>query len=286
MHAIWSRIPVAVRAVLVGGVVAALGSVPWTLLVSLNSKHWPAVPWSVPPTAVYLRFFWRYFRGEGWPRSTAEARRSLSRWNRVPDEAWGPALLAGLAGLVSVLLLQGVMSRLIALPAQQDLDPTKIPLVTMTFWLLMGAMVAGVTEEIAFRGYMQRPIERRHGPLVALLVTGVLFGLAHFTHPEWTLALLPYYVAAAAVYGMLAYLTDSILPSVLLHAGGDVFSALDLFTRGRSEWQVSPTPAPLVWETGADAAFWGSVALFLLAAGATVWAYAGLARVMRAGRTE
>jgi membrane protease YdiL (CAAX protease family) len=130
---------------------------------------------------------------------------------------WGPALFAGVVGLVSVLLLQRVLARLVALPDQQDLDPTKYPLVTMTLWVLMSAVVAGVTEEVAFRGYMQRPIEWRHGPVVAVLVTGVLFGLAHFTHPEVTLALLQYYLAYAAVYGTLDYLTDSILASVVLH---------------------------------------------------------------------
>jgi hypothetical protein len=41
------------------------------------------------------------------------------------------------------------------------------------------------------------------------------------------------------VYGMLVYLTDSTLPSMVLHAGGNIFSAFDLFTRGRSEWQAT-----------------------------------------------
>jgi membrane protease YdiL (CAAX protease family) len=283
---LWNRIPLAVRAVLIGGAAAALGTLPWALLVSLNTKYWSTVPWAVPPTALYLWLYWRYLCGEGWPRSTAESRRSTCRWNRVSSEVWGHALLAGLIGLVSVLLLQGVLGRLVALPDQQDLDATKYPLVTMTFWVLMSAAVAGVTEEVAFRGYMQRPIERRHGPVVAVLVTGVLFGLAHFTHPEVTLALLPFYLAAAAVYGTLAYLTDSILPSVVLHAGGNVFSALDLFMRGRSEWQVSSTPAPVIWETGADASFWGSIVSFVMAAGAAVWAYARLAVIVREAKAR
>lgn len=41
-----------------------------------------------------------------------------------------------------------------------------------------------------------------------------------------------------AVYGALAYYTDSIWPSLVLHAGGNMFSAFDLFTRGRSEWEL------------------------------------------------
>jgi hypothetical protein len=43
---------------------------------------------------------------------------------------------------------------------------------------------------------------------------------------------------------------------------GDMFSAFDLFNRGRSEWQLSPDAQPLIWETGPDVAFWGNVASF------------------------
>jgi hypothetical protein len=65
-----------------------------------------------------------------------------------------------------------------------------------------------------------------------------------------------------------------------------VFSALDFFVRGRSEWQVSRTPGPIIWETGADASFWGSVVLFVLVAGLAVWAYVGLAGVVQETRTR
>lgn len=278
---LWRRLPVAVRAALTGLAVAAAGAAPWTLLVSANSKHWSSIPWAVPPTALYLWLFWRYVRGAGPPRSTAQARRATSRANRLSDDVWGMALLAGGLGLVAVLFLQGVMSRVVALPEQQDLDASRYPLITVLSWVLMGAAVAGVVEEVSFRGYTQGPIERRHGPVIAILVTGTLFGLAHFTHAEFTLALMPYYLAAAAVYGALAYLTNSILPSMVLHAGGDVWGALDLIVSGRSEWHASPASKPLIWDTGPDASFWGSLAAAFIAAAAAVWAYAALARVAR-----
>jgi membrane protease YdiL (CAAX protease family) len=133
------------------------------------------------------------------------------------------------------------------------------------------ALVAKIVADTAatktsFRGYVQRPIERRHGPAIAILVTGSLFGLVHFTHPEVTLVLLPYYMAVAAVYGSLAHLTDSTLPGMVLHGGGDALSAFDLFTRGRSEWQLSAAPRPLVWETGRDAEFLANTVALLVVA--------------------
>ncbi len=279
--AIWRRLPVAVRAVLTGIVVATAGTVPWALLVSINSRFWGAVPWAVPPTALYLWLFWRYVRGSGWPRSTSEVRRRNCRANSLSEEVWGMALLSGVLGIAAVVFLQQVMSRIVTLPQQQDLDVSKYPVVTVALWVLMSAAVAGVVEESAFRGYMQGPIERRHGPVIAILATGIVFGLGHFTHPEVTLVLMPYYVAVAAVYGALAYLTNSILPSMLLHAGGNVLSAIDFFVRGRSEWQTSSTPAPLIWETGADGPFWLSLAATLIAGTAAVWAYAALASAVR-----
>jgi Type II CAAX prenyl endopeptidase Rce1-like len=206
------------------------------------------------------------------------ARRTNSRANRLPDDVWGPALLAGILGLMCVLLLQGVLGRLVSLPQQHDLDVSRYPAATVVLWVLMSAVVAGVVEETSFRGYMQRPIEHRHGPVVAILVTALAFGLVHFTHRDVTLVLLPYFLAVAAVYGALAHLTDSTLPSMILHAGGNVFSAVGLFLGGRSEWQLSSAPEPLIWEAGPDVSFWVTVVALLVVGAAAVWAYCGLSR--------
>ncbi len=281
MLSLWRRLPVVVRAVLTGSVVGAVGTTPWAVLVSANSKYWPAVPWAVPPTALYLWLFWRYVQGAGWPQSTADSRRTSCRANRLSAEVWGAALFAGGLGLVTLVLFLRVMNRLVRLPAQPTDDLAHIPSVTLVSWLLMSAVVAGIAEESSFRGYMQGPIERRHGPVVAILVTGSLFGFAHFTHPEVTLILMPYYLAVAAIYGALAYLTNSILPSVVLHAGGNVLSAIGLFAGGRAEWQAPSSPAPPIWETGADTSFWISCVATFVVGAAAVWAYAALASVAR-----
>jgi membrane protease YdiL (CAAX protease family) len=284
---LWCRLPLVARAIVPGVAAAAAGTIPWAALVSVNTRHLSAVPWAVPLMAIYLWLYWHYLvRGTGWPRSTAEARRMNARVNALSPEAWGLALLAGLLGLVGVLFLQGVLSRLVVLPQQRDLDVSRYPAITVLMWVVMSAVVAGVVEETSFRGYVQRPIERRHGPTIAILLTGSLFGFAHFAHPEVGVVLLPFYLSVAAVYGALAYFTDSTLPGMVLHAGGNMFSAFDLFTRGRSEWQLTPEAQPLIWETGADAAFWGTVVGFLIVAALTVWAYSTLARATRDARLQ
>lgn len=278
MRSIWRRLPVIVRAVLTGSMATAAGTLPWAALVAANQKFWPSVPWAVLPAVFYLWLYWRYVRGEGWPRSTAEARRTNVRANQLSGDVWGAALLAGGLGLIALMLMQNVMNRMVVLPQRHE-DLSMFPFATLFLMLVMGSIVAGVVEEASFRGYMQGPIERRHGPVIAILVTGTLFGFAHFTHPEVTLILMPFYLAVAAIYGMLAYLTNSILPSMFLHAGGNVFVGLMFLTTGRSEWQDSP--APLIWETGTDASFWVSVVAFLIAGAAAVGAYAALASAAR-----
>jgi membrane protease YdiL (CAAX protease family) len=171
-----------------------------------------------------------------------------------------------------------IVNRLVSLQPRPDL--THVPILTLVLALAMSAIVAGVAEETAFRGYMQGPIERRHGPVLAILVTGLAFGAAHLTHSYVSWAMIPYYLAVAAVYGALAYLTNSILPSLILHALGNMLGYAELLTGGRTEWQAPPTPAPLVWTSGPDAAFWQTLAITLVLAVAGVAAYLNLRRVV------
>jgi membrane protease YdiL (CAAX protease family) len=282
--ALWRRLPVAVRAIVAGVAVAAAGTLPWILFGLANQVILPVVPWAILPATFYLWLFWRYLGGEGWPRATSEQRRTSLRANSLSPDVWGMALFAGMLGLVALFPLLGVLGRLVTLPAEAQpiRVPPEMPFATVVFLLLMASLVAGVVEEAAFRGYLQGPIERRHGPVAAILGSGLFFGLAHYAHhPEGTLAMLPYYLGVTAVYGGLAYATNSILPGLVLHAGGDVLVLNRLWLTGLPEWQTSAKAAPLIWETGADAAFWGNLAMLILLGAAAVWAFAALAASAR-----
>ena len=234
--------------------------------------------------APILAIWWLYFaKGQWAPRSTQLARKIAGRANPVPDDLWAPALGAGALGLVTTLLLQGVLGRLVTLPQQRlDSDPSKYPVLTLLAWVVMSALVAGIVEETAFRGYIQGGIERSHGLTTAILITGVLFGFSHFTHPEVGIVLLPYYLVVAAVYGLVAAATNSVYPSMVLHAGGNILSVFDLISRGRSEWQLTTTPNPTIWQAGADASFWANLAALLVFGVATVFAYRALFKTVRA----
>ncbi len=268
------------QAVLIGMLVMIAGTIPRNLIFAANLRYFASVPWAVPLTAVYLWFFWRYLNGAGPPESTAEERRASLRANRVSGRVWAWALFAGGLGIVALVLALRVANRLIVLPQQQLPDLSQVPRLTVLSLLLMAAPVAGIVEEAAFRGYMQEPIERRHGLAVAILITGTMFAVAHL---DFTLILWPYYVAVAALYGTVTYLTKSILPAVVLHTGGNLYSNLDLWLHGQAEWQASSGPTALIWKTGADTSFWISSLGLLIVATVMVWAYFRLARAARTG---
>lgn len=267
------------QAVGVGVLVLLAGTIPRNVLFAANLRYYPNVPWAVPLTVLYLWFFWRYLGGVGPPDSTAGERRMALRAHRVSANVWSWALLAGGLGIVALVLALRVLNRLVVLPAQSLPDLSHVPAVTVISLLLMAAPVAGVVEEAAFRGYMQRPIERRHGPTVAILITGTMFAIVHM---DFTPILWPYYVAVAAIYGAATYLTQSILPAIALHTGGNLYSNFDLWKHGKAEWQASPERRALIWEAGADESFWITTAAFVLVTALSVWAYRMLARVAKA----
>ena len=267
-----------IRAVLIGMLVVIVGTIPRNLIFAANLRYYASAPWAAPLTAVYLWFFWRYLNGAGPPASTAEERHASLRAHRVSGRVWAWALLAGGLGIFALVLALRVANRLVVLPHQQLPDLAQVPRVTVLSLLLMAAPVAGIVEEAAFRGYMQGPIERRHGLAVAVLITGTMFAIAHL---DFTLILWPYYVVVAAIYGTVTYLTKSILPAIVLHTGGNIYSNLDLWLDGQAEWQASSGPTALIWQTGPDASFWSVSISVLIVTAATVWAYWKLACATR-----
>jgi membrane protease YdiL (CAAX protease family) len=273
-----SPVGVVAPAVLVGLLVLLVGTIPRNLLFAANLRYFTAVPWAIPVIALYLWPFWRYLQGTGPPPSTAAERRASLRANPLPAVVWAWSLSAGGLGIVALVLGLRVANRMAALPLQPPPDFSRVSELTAFSLLLAAAPVAGVVEEAAFRGYMQGPIERRYGPALAVLVTGTMFAVAHL---DFTLVLWPYYMAVAAIYGSVTYLTNSILPAVVLHTGGNVYSNLDLWLRGRAEWQASSGPGSLIWSTGADKSFWWTVVALGGAVAVMLGAYRELARAMR-----
>ncbi len=270
-------------AVLLGVGVLLAGGLPWSLMLApANLRVGRAVPWAIVPMALYLWAYWKYIGGNWGPRDTAPARRESLRANALPGDVWAMSLLSGLIGFGALLAFLTVMARVVEMPASAApiTTPDGMPRATLFTLLVMASVVAGVTEEAAFRGYMQGPIERRYGLAPAILVNGTMFGLLHFpNHPDAVLTMLPYYIAVAAVYGGLTWAANSILPALVLHAGGDVWSLGRLWLTGRPEWQLSPDAPARIWDSGVDGALLLSAGMCLVLAALTAWMYVGVRRL-------
>jgi membrane protease YdiL (CAAX protease family) len=275
------------RAIGVGVLVLLAGSLPLGALRAWNLQSGIAVPWSVVPMALYLMAYWQFLGGQWGARDTAAQRRQDLRANSLSLRIWTVSLVAGLIGFGALVSLLAFAARLVELPAASPIvTPPGMPFVTALALIVMGSIVAGVTEEAAFRGYMQSPIERRYSLAVAILVSGLLFGLLHFpTHPADVLWMLPYYVAVSAVYGGLTWAANSILPALVLHAAGDVVVLVRWWLTGRPEWQIGSTVPPLVWDTGVDAHFvlTGVASVALVAAAAVGYVVVRQLRTSPAG---
>lgn len=208
------------RAVGAGLLIAFVGIAPWMLLAPLNALYYPEIPWAAMATAAYLFVLLFWLNGAGPPASTQVARRYWLRlWRPAPD-AWRGENLIAIAGLM--LVIAALYPFLIlTTPRAEAADlaayPTTAYRISIVF---MGALVSGVVEEAAFRGYMLSQLER-FGQTFALAVMAVAFVLSHATHGLDMLPLAPGLFIAGLLYGHLALRTGSLIPGMVLHSAGD-----------------------------------------------------------------
>src|SRR6266487_1133168 len=110
------------------------------------------------------------------------------------------------------------------------------PVATIIGALLSIAVIAAVTEEIAFRGYMQKPLEEAYGIVPAALIVGIMFWVAHLDHGI-TITHLPFQMSASIALGLLVYLTGSLIPAVIAHGSAVIlFQPAYLFLLPEFVW--------------------------------------------------
>lgn len=264
------RFPATVWAVVLGLAVTAAGSLPWSALVVLNVKYGASFPWASVAMAGYLCAFLKYLQGSGTPRSTTATRRGLLRARGLPPSEWRWALVAGGSANAALAAAFIVVSRFGWIHRTQVGLPIA-PVWTIVAWLLTSAAVAGIAEECGFRGYMQKLLEERYRPCIAITIASVVFGATHLTH-GFSVAIL-FDAGWGAVYGTLAYLTGSILPSIVLHSSLD---ALEFFL----VWKFAGASAPplIRLDNPARSALVAAVALSILAC----WSFQRLSRLQHA----
>ena len=109
---------------------------------------------------------------------------------------------------------------------------------------------AGVCEEIVFRGYMQQPIEQRHGASIAILVSSVFFTLLHLTKAWAMVGMVPIVFGAGVLLGLLAWSSGSLIPGMIGHVVMDIGLFGYWWTGIAGDFRARP-----ISETGVDRAF-------------------------------
>jgi membrane protease YdiL (CAAX protease family) len=250
--------------------ILAFGQGVWAALFIPNLKTNPGIPWAVAVMALVLWLMWQYLGGKWWPRSTSEARHHLLRARRVSGRAFVWAMLAGALSIVALTGYWIVMFQLVKMPANALPDMSSYPLLTIVLIGVMASLVSPLTEEAGFRGYCQVTLEREFRGPATVAISSVLFALAHFTQGLFWPKLLVYFLAGL-VFGVTAYLTNSILPGIPVHILADMtFFAL--------VWPHD-TARRLVADGGANAWFWIHVAQAVVFTALAIFAFRRLAHV-------
>ncbi len=243
----------------------------WSALVIINLQSTPAMPWSVPVMAVLLWLGWSYLAGQGPPNGTSEARQHYLRANRKPARIY---LWAWIAGGLAVIALAGywiVLVRLIKMPTNVFSDMSAYPRLTVALMILMGSLVAPLMEEAGFRGYFQVALERQFRAPLAIVISSLVFALAHGPTQGFLWPKLLFYFLVGVTFGATAYLTNSILPAIPVHFVGLLIFFTVIWPRDAAR--------PLIADVGTNNWFWIHVAQAILFTIFTLWAFQHLARV-------
>ena len=218
--ALWYKLPVVVRAVVVSFVVLNIGTTLTLIPLIGNLRLLPDVPWAFAATAPLTWLLWRYFTGSGWPDATRAVRRDVTRKKSLPLQTWVRVAAPLVLSLVSTIGLRLALPSVLPVDAPKlPLDPSNYTAATIIGLTLSLALSAGVIEELAFRGYLQKPLEDAYGIWAALMITGFAFWFAHV--PKVTASHLPFHMLSSAFLGYIVYRTGSLLPAILGHAIGD-----------------------------------------------------------------
>lgn len=270
---LWNRIPISARAIVCGLLVGLIGANVWSVfLIGLGPRVW-----AVLGEILFLLLYLAWSRGMGPPVSTQLARRGAARVGRLSAAQWILGLVAAVAFPISVHAALVVMFRLTPFPAaafHQGYDLSGAPgLAAQWLVVVVAAASAGICEETGFRGYMQRPIEARHGPGVAILVSAALFTFFHLNKAWMVAPMTPLVFGAGLLLGLIAWSSRSLIFGMIGHTLMDV----GLFAFWWSQI-AGVFSAKTIFQIGADAPFFIAIAVFAGTLAVTLAAIWRLAR--------
>lgn len=254
----FDSIPIPIKAVLLGALVYSLGSFP-----SLAALSIPPFPYSLLLLLIVLFIYLRYFSGllgKKGPLSV-RFRTEMFRDIRLSGGVWKWAAL----GVLLFVVMQQSMFVVTFRVFEYD------PEVMITFqlgdhpvWLLWyfsvaSALIAGISEEVGFRGYMQVPLEKKYKPWIANTIVSVIFLLFHLNQGWAVPSMYGILFVSSILIGMLVIASNSLLPGIIAHFAVDIFNFSYWWSDLAGKFEYRP-----IAETGIDAHFIIWLAAFIL----------------------
>jgi membrane protease YdiL (CAAX protease family) len=254
----WTKLPISVRAILSGILIALVAANVWPLLLlSLG------VPLATVAEVIFLATYVWWARGGGPPSATQLARATAFRRVRLSPMQWFWGIVAALFFASTVHAAIVLLFRLVPFPIaafRHGYDFSFIPSVPLQ-WLavVVSATSAGICEETGFRGYMQRPIEQRHGARLAIVISSLFFTALHLTKAWAILGMVPIVFGAGILLGLLAWSSGSLIPGMLGHVIMDIGLFAYWWTGIAGDFTARP-----ITDTGADQPFLIACAAFTI----------------------
>jgi membrane protease YdiL (CAAX protease family) len=173
------------------------------------------------------------FGVRGWffgRTESSEASEPQARGRAGPAKLLGTLLLAGAFWIVAGVILAGVkratdmLGGTTAAEAQRT-SRLLVPHgpIEVLLWVPL-SISAGICEEFVFRGYLQRQLGAlTRNPVAGLLLSAIVFGVAHGYQGVSSVVVITVY---GVLFGLLARLSRSLVPGIIVHAWQDLASGL------------------------------------------------------------
>ena len=254
----WATLPVSLRAVITGILIALIPANVWPpLLLSLG------VPLAATIELVFLGLYVWWASGGGPPERTRAARGVAFRRGALSPAQWFWGVIAAFSFAATVHAAIVLLFRFVPFPIEafrHGYDFSFIPSLPLR-WIavVVSATSAGICEETGFRGYMQQPIEQRHGAPIAILVSSFFFMLLHLTKAWAMVGMVPIVLGAGVLLGLLAWSSGSLIPGMIGHVVMDI----GLFGYWWTGIVGNFTARPIT-ETGVDGPFCITCAVFAI----------------------
>jgi membrane protease YdiL (CAAX protease family) len=265
------RTPVALRAIATGLLVGLPAANVWPLLLGTLG-----MPRAAGIEALLLGLYIWWARGNGYPASWRAVRRTSFRKVTLSRGQWPWAIMGAIALATTIHAAIVVLFRLVPFPVEQFREGYHFAVQGLDMkWLaiVMSAASAGICEETGFRGYIQQPIEKRHGAFVAIAISSLLFTAVHLSK-GWALpGMVPIVLLAGVLLGLMAWAADSLVPTMIGHTIMDIGLFAYWWTGTAGTFSMQTIAA-----TGVDAPFIAAVAIAVAALATTLTAVVKLRR--------